>query len=375
MQQGIHSGHKVSMQILVTDPLLQTQLFLIVLGIIFIATFVTKRDYTPHGLTQELKGFAMLCILFAHIGYTLASDNQFLFPISVLAGVSVNVFLFLSGYGLTFSHIKKDESIVTFYKRRVLKLLIPFWITLCTFLLLDAFVLGQTYAPQFILQSFLGIFNKASMLTDFNSPLWYFSLIFFYYLTFPLLFSKKRPWVTAILLYGIVWGLVEINPFFFDGVIGLYQVHMLAFPLGMLFAWYVSMKKGWEAPIAFAYKKHHRFLYPTVLSLLLAFIGYFALNAHVGDIAYKEELTSLVIMFAIFLLFILKKRESKLFSLFGLFSYEIYLFHWPLLVRYDVLYTRFEPWLATLLYLGVFILLGLLLQKTSGYIFKKLGLS
>ncbi len=368
----MHSGQKVYMQVLVSEPIFQTQLFLIVLGIIFIATFITKRDYTPHSLTSELKGFAMLSILFAHIGYTLASNNQFLFPISVLAGVSVNMFLFLSGYGLTFSHIKKDESVVTFYKRRVLKLLIPFWITLCTFLLLDAFVLGQTYSAQFIVQAFAGIFNKASMLTDFNSPLWYFSIIFFYYLVFPLLFSKKRPWVTALLLYTIVWVLVKINPFFFDGVIGLYQVHMLAFPLGILFAWYVSMKKVWEAPIVFTYKKYHSFLYPTVLSLLLAFIGYFALNAHIGDIAYKEELASLMIMFAILLLFILKKRESKLFSLFGLFSYEIYLLHWPLLLRYDVLYTRFEPWLATLLYLGFFILLAYFLQKTSGFIFKKI---
>lgn len=360
------------MQILVSNAPTETLLFGLALGALFLYSFVKKQNYTPLQLTQELKGFAILAIICAHIGYALSSNPEFLFPFSILAGVSVNLFLFLSGYGLTFSQIKKSETPRVFYKRRLSKLFIPFWIVLGIFLVLDVALLNVTYSPTFLLQSFAGIFNHATMLTDFNSPLWYFSYIFFYYATFPLLFNKKRPWITALFLYGLVWTIVELNPPFLRGVIGLYEVHMLAFPLGICSAWYVSLKKNWFDHITHIYKKYHPYTYFLTLATILVFIGYFALHAHIGGLAYIEEMTSLCIMFAIVLLFVLKKRESKLFSVFGLFSYEIYLFHWPLLLRYDFLYRHLDAWVATMLYLGVFILLAIPLQKVSTAIAKKI---
>jgi len=40
-------------------------------------------------VTQELKGLAILSIVFAHIAYMLVSDSRFLYPLSVAAGVGV----------------------------------------------------------------------------------------------------------------------------------------------------------------------------------------------------------------------------------------------------------------------------------------------
>jgi peptidoglycan/LPS O-acetylase OafA/YrhL len=235
-------------------------------------------------------------------------------------------------------------------------------------------VLGKTYSAQFLLQAFFGIFTEANMLTDFNSPLWYFTLILFYYLVFPIVFSKKWPWVTAIILYFAVRTVVQIDPPHFAGVIGLYEVHMLAFPLGIISAWLLSTQKNIIDSITDTCTKYARIAHPIAMATLLGCIGYFGIHSDVGDFAYLEQQTSLLIMTAVLFLFIIKKRESKLMSLFGLFSYEIYLFHWPILVRYDVLYVRFEPWLATLLYLGFFILLAMLLQRISSTISKKIGL-
>lgn len=109
-----------------------------------------------------------------------------------------------------------------------------------------------------------------------------------------------------------------------------------------------------------------------IILLLCALIGHLALHGNVGKLAYIEEATSLATMLAIILLFILKKRESKLFTVFGFFSYQIYLFHWPLLYRYDFLYTHFPAWIATLLYLGIFLALSLLLKKLNDFIFRVL---
>jgi peptidoglycan/LPS O-acetylase OafA/YrhL len=123
------------MQISITNPLEQTILF----GGIFIAVFIyffrKKENYTSFSLSKELKGFAILAIIFGHIGYFLSVDKSFLFPFSVLAGVGVNLFLFLSGYGLTVSQIQKNESIGVFYKKRLPKLFVPFWIVLISLFL------------------------------------------------------------------------------------------------------------------------------------------------------------------------------------------------------------------------------------------------
>jgi peptidoglycan/LPS O-acetylase OafA/YrhL len=357
------------MQILVNDPVQQTIIFGAIFFVAFLISFIPKKNYTPLSRTQELKGFAILTIIFGHIGYFLSVNQEFLFPLSVLSGVGVNLFFFLSGYGLTFSQLKKSEGIFSFYTKRLTKLFVPFWIVLGILFLMDFFILGKVYTASFTLSSFFGIFTQANMLTDFNSPLWYFSLILLYYLLFPLLFSKKRPWLTALYLYVAVWLLVYINPSSLSGVIGLYQVHLWAFPLGVFFAWLIFTKKSFFERYKDIYIRNQRYLYPIVILSLLGSIGYLAIHSNVGEVDYIEQATSIITMFAILLLFLVKKRESKLFSLFGFFSYEIYLFHWPFLSQYDFLYTHFPGWFATLTYLVFFILIAMVLRKLSDFIF------
>ena len=352
------------MIISVTNPVHQTILFGAVLGTLFLLSFWKKKNYTSLSLTQELKGFAIMAIIFVHIGYGLAQGTNFLFPLSILAGVGVNLFLFFSGYGLTYSAMSKDESRLSFYTRRLPRLYIPFWVVLVTLFLLDHFLTFGNYSFSYIAQSLAGIFTNANMYSDINSPLWYFTLILFYYLLFPLVFFKRYAWATALLLYGALWSVVHFNPAPLAGVLGLYEVHMLAFPLGVFGAWCIkSGKLALLEPLKKGYQRFAWAFYPLLTVGLSAAIWYLAIHANIGKPAAIEERTSIITMFAIISLFALKKRESKLFALFGFYSYEIYLFHWPLLWRYDVLYTHLPAWIATIAYLGLFIVLAHFLKK------------
>lgn len=372
MHRGIHCGLAQYMLVSITDPVRETIIFGILLCTAFLLTYRTKKHFSSFAYTQELKGFAILTIVFAHIGYYLASDTRYLFPLSILAGVGVNLFFFLSGYGLSLSQLKKNERPLHFYARRLRKLFVPLWIVLSAFVFLDAVLLHKTYGLFYIVKAYLGIFTSADLYTDINAPFWYFTLILIYYLLFPLLFNRKRLWLTALLFFVTIFLLVKINLPFLYGVIGLYRVHMYAFPLGIFVAYIVSAYPKLLLSVRAMYRRYSTFIFLPLMLALAAGISYFAIHSNVGGPAYLEEDTSLFTMLLVLLFFLVKKRESQLFGLFGLYSYEIYLFHWPLMYRYDVLFAHLPAGIANALYFGVFLLLARGLQEVTDRIIERM---
>lgn len=354
------------MNLVIQNPVQSTVIFI---GIFIISLFLYSRKRTEEGfsyhLTQELKGVAILVVIFSHVGYFLVSDHRFLFPLSIMAGVGVNLFLFLSGYGLTISALSKPFSVINFYKHHLSKLYVPFWLSLILFFALDLLITKGSYGMWYIAQSFSGFFPRADLILDVNSPLWYFTLIIFYYLVFPLVFSKERPWFSALILYVLGRGLIFWNSSTFEQVISLYRVHMFAFPMGVFLGW-----------LAFGYKDHwNHFInyfkhwgWTIVLFFLVAFTAYYS---HVGDLPWKEESTSLWTVLLLVLLFLQFKVENRLLYWFGVYSYEIYLLHWPILSRFDFLFPYLPAWFATAAYLCIFLVLGWGLERFSKIIIKR----
>lgn len=366
------------MQINVINPQIQTVIFsaLFFLAIIFSARKIKKEYSFDVSLTGELKGFAILVILFSHIGYFLSKDTQFLFPLSILAGVGVNLFLFLSGFGLTSSSLKSPVSALDFYKKRLTKLFVPMWIVIGVFFVADAFIPQRTYTLSNIFQSFLGWFPRGDLWLDLNSPLWYFTLIFFYYLIFPLLFFKRLPWFSVLFVF--LAGILVVRlplPVVLD-TLNLYKLHTLAFPLGMLFAVTLNNNKvqsffGNLSTRLNLNKLIRQGVYFLLMVFLFTVFVYTAYYSGVGQGLRTEQTISLVTMFSLVFIFLMKKWSFWLFSLFGIYSFEIYLIHWPILSRYDILFKNLPGFLAVLLYLLIFIALGFFLQRLTKTIFWK----
>ena len=181
------------MQIEINYPVTQTYFFSFVFFVALFLSIRRKKEILSFSkeVTEDLKGFGILAVVFSHIGYFLSTDDKFLFPLSILAGVGVNLFLFVSGFGLTISALSKPLCIFGFYKKRLLKLFIPMWFTITVFILADYLFYGQTFPVSSLIQNYLGFFPQADIFTDLDSPLWYFTLILFFYLIFPLLFWKR----------------------------------------------------------------------------------------------------------------------------------------------------------------------------------------
>ncbi len=360
------------MSISINDPLQSTYIFIVIFVLALFWSMRKSGDdkFFSSSVTQELKGFAILAVVFSHVGYFLVADHRFLFPLSIMAGVGVNLFLFLSGYGLSVSALAKPRSIGKFYVDRLSKLYVPMWICLGLFLILDFCLLGVRYEWSLIARSALGYFDHADIYRDINSPLWYLSLMIGYYLIFPLLWIRKAPWLSALMIYILTYYALASEPEFLKNVQGLWQSHLLAFPLGMVLATWVANSGALER-VVLRVKKWHWSLYGLVIVALVATIAYTAYYSGVGKGLVIEERMGLLTMGLVLALFLIKKAEFRLLSVFGLLSYEIYLLHWPLMYRYDVLFKYLPAWLAMLLYLGLFVVLASVLQRLTAFLSQK----
>ncbi len=328
------------MLIEIADVVIQTQFFIALFLVILLASFrgFAKDGFFSFEESEQIKGLAILAIFFAHLGYSLAADQRYLFPLSVLGGVGVNIFLILSGYGLTVSQLGQPLSRLQFYKKRLPRLFVPMWVVLVLLLLADELILKRGFPLPEIGFAAIGLFPRADLFTSINSPLWYFSLILFYYLIFPLIFVKKYPWLSVVGLVVVTYLILSLSiPIHADTLI-LYKLHSLAFPLGVLLA-IIKCRIDFRFPIFF------RMLLSV---LLIGVIAYTALESGVGKGLRIEQGVSLVTATSIIGLFVISRIRFGLLTVFGRYSYEVYLIHWPLVSLYlAFLYQIMPPFLAT----------------------------
>ena len=333
-------------------------------------------DVFPVSVTQELKGLGILTVVFAHFAYMLVTNAEFLFPLSIIAGVGVDLFLFMSGYGLSVGMLKKPMPVFEFYKRRLIKIFIPFWVALIIIFAADAIFLNINYTTPYMIQSLLGWFPTAIGFGDVNSPFWYITWMIMFYALYPIVFSLKRPWLSALILAVIATLLGVYNPFDM-GDNWLHRLHTLAFPLGIVAAWLLMKTKEKENKLVkyledFRNKSTGISRY-VIIILMFALVVYMSLHttanhwpmltAILGKGYFVDQFTSLVIMFAFIVIFSLKKLDNKFLAIYGLYSFEVYLIHWPLIGRYDVFFDIFPAGVAVIAWIITFILVSWLLQK------------
>ena len=131
------------MMINIADPLQATWIFVAIILVALLVTLRWRKNNAifPLSVTQELKGFAILAVVFSHIGYFLVSGQRFLFPLSIAAGIGVDLFLFLSGFGLTVGMLKRNLNAGQFYKQRLLKIFSPLWLVITVLFIADFLLL------------------------------------------------------------------------------------------------------------------------------------------------------------------------------------------------------------------------------------------
>lgn len=299
-----------------------------------------------------LKGVSCVLVVISHISLQLGGKGILILTSSV-GYLAVGIFFFSSGYGLMYSFISKENYLKGFLQKRVLKIVIPFWITNIIFLLVYIIIYKEHYTYLDILKYIFGIKLICG-------HAWFMIFLICFYILFWAIgkLFKKDKYIIAlmtiiILSFSLLIGFKIIK-------YGDFGKNILAFPIGMLMAKYNTKVREYID------NKYNNF---TVLSTILFFItyGYYTvIKWHIGMennllINYIVDFICQMSFINMMLMLVQKIRiKSKVTIFVSSISYEIYLMHQ---LGLDIAKYIFRNW-----YDAIIIFAGIILSVMLGFI-------
>lgn len=170
---------------------------------------ISKED------TQFLKGLAILMVIVEHLGQVLH-----IAALNPLGPIGVCLFLFISGYGLSYSYEKNGRN--GYLKKRVLKVYVPYLVSVIIFSVWSLCI-GNTLSIR--------KFFDYTMLIDLpQGSFWYLRLLFYWYIVFFLLtflFKNQRVLIIALCI-------ASISIIIYSGFNRLYVWQFASFPAGII---------------------------------------------------------------------------------------------------------------------------------------------
>lgn len=283
-------------------------------------------------LLDELRGFSILLILTYHICGVTG------FPALTHGELGVDIFVLLSGLSLALAH-RPEEGNWSFLRRRFGRLLPAYWIALTAFWLGGVFLLGRIHSAKDIISHYFCIHQLwgDQYVISINDSFWFLALIATLYGVYAVL----RPWLHRLdivlgvgggLAFFLAWITYHYNQ---PALFTHYGLRSGMFFIGLIFG--VMFRDGearlpltpwlgWGAILSiYGLFVSGLFVAYNIAGLSL-FITYWALRANKEEAAARPLCRSLAWL--------------------GVYSYEIFLLHQPLIRDYNVyIWRRFldEP--------------------------------
>ncbi len=322
-----------------------------------------KSEGTAFSLISKyrtvLMGVAILAILFCHASTSLRTHGMELTRLAnwlIILTVGVDVFMFLSGFGLYYSLSRNYYSYAAFIKKRFLRI-IPYYCVLAgiTYLIV---ALRNSYPAVRLFEDFFFISWGKRKTTKY----WFILAILVFYAVFPLVYQVIQrcgeKWIFSYLLFFVVYWLITAAMNHFGDWYMNYRIAIERFPIFVLGACCGKMSlRGKRCPnlavigviivgftasaliyLSGSYKtwiNHTHFLYYLTRGLLsLAVIGTGVLVMETLEKRFQPIYTFLF----------------KCLTFLGGVTLELYLFHQSYAILFDYPYTRIG-YLTTMVFL------------------------
>lgn len=333
----------------------------------------TSRAYAINPDIQILRGVSILLVLLYHLNVHFLKSGY----------LGVDIFFVISGFlmGKLYSDIGSLKDIVTFYKKRLNRILPAYFFTLIITLIISALIvlphefkdISRHGIWSFLLMPNIGFWADASYFeSHYFKPFlnfWSLGVEIHFYLIFPIVafLFRRAVWLVALAAVGsfaLCFLMADISPktsFF------MMPLRFWEFMAGLLVAKMISpnvkVLKDTAAPIAF------------IGIVVLTTLG-FSQTEHLKYAAPLMAIFSLGILLFEFPNVIRNSLPSKVMQVLGKYSYSIYLVHFPIitLVLYEP-YTGInlkpETWTETLSILTLTLVSSVLLYHLVEMPFRK----
>lgn len=260
------------------------------------------NNYFSIDETRAIKGMCAVFILFSHICTYLADYFPSFFLFKYAGAIMVGGFFFISGYGLQYGVMNRENYLRGFFKKRLLTIAVPYYI-------INAFyIVTNEMERDAIIRSLFGFY------------LWYVMAITIFYIGFYLcnkLFKPKNSPIAMtvfILLYIIIMLKLNFGYWWFNSC--------LAFAAGI---WFCRLFKGFTA---FFKKQWHLKL---ILCAAVFAVTYYYYCHHANDTTLICLLVTLVntTVFSVMLAVLAMKIQinNPILRICGDLSLELYLTH------------------------------------------------
>lgn len=304
---------------------------------------------------SALYGFLALWIIIFHIESTvgLPLNIPVLSPLIQSGNICVDVFFFFSGYCCCLSY-KRKPKLLYFYKRRFVRIVLPYLILAIPFYLWKAFTHYQDLPFRKQLLLFSLDLSGLSLWTNEVLTTWFVTTIVLFYLLFPIVFyisARTKRFITSSLVIAVAYiiGMLLLQSFF----PGIYRKGCIAFTrfpifcIGSLCAYYSLLPKPNKAVCFFSF------------AFIIILLGFFPVRFFLDSIHAGREwywliyiLFTIPLVYSIFaLLKVLPSWITVFLAFCGVMSLELYIVH--ILIRNVLVWyntTQFlEYWLYLLL--------------------------
>ncbi|HEY3347349.1 MAG TPA: acyltransferase [Nitrospirota bacterium] len=320
----------------------------IVIATVYLALFLPAFFIKPSSSrfmdmeqTNQLKGLAILLVFAGHIDKIV--PKSWILPDISFIGVSI--FLFCSGFGLMTSAMKRDYTVREFAYKRLLKIFIPYWIITAIIIPADVLLLGKHYSVSELIMTLMGI-NITYSLKRLDYARWFITYILIMYAFFISAVKLARTpaaRASAILLMVIVMAAVLTvfrgRMVYASGFIG-YIGYCIFFPLGAYFAIVKDRfsfanksqpRPGWAGAASVITVLAYLWFCSSVAEPFRAEISSHALNHSVFAAETIFSLAPLLLA----LYFGGTKAKSAYLAFIGGISFEVFLLHGIIMVKYD----------------------------------------
>lgn len=338
----------------------------IIFGIVVFSVRKGETSFLDYAQTNQIKGLAILLVVVNHLWVHVSTDRA----IPGFGDYAVSLFLMLSGFGLTMALSNRPLSLKYFISRRLRKVMVPYWAITLIILIVDFYVLNRSYSVKHIFETLIGI-NIDETLWYLDYTRWYISLLLIYYVMFYLANRLLNNYNALVILFifAILLILLKYLKLFPFGTID----QLIAFPVGCLFAYY---KRNISDYVIVQCREPLFYILYIVIVIILSYL-LFTMSAYYHTTSYYKVAYAFLqgvggILFCLSLMIIVGLIGNNYISGFlvlcGTWSYEIYLIHGPILIKYNPILNLFPNNLILISFLiYLFIILGL------SYYFNKLN--